>query len=74
MKFTVAERMKGAFTDYPIIDIDGIRINFPEGWGLIRASNTQPALVLRFEAKDQAALDEIRSKVEAELKRVLEEK
>ena len=74
VKFTVAERMKGAFTDYPVIDIDGIRINFPEGWGLIRASNTQPALVLRFEAKDQAALDEIRSKVEAELKRVLEEK
>jgi len=43
-------------TRYPINTIDGVRISFPEGWGLIRASNTQPILVLRFEAKDPAAL------------------
>ncbi|MCK4911952.1 MAG: phosphomannomutase/phosphoglucomutase, partial [Thermodesulfovibrionales bacterium] len=72
VKFTVAEKMKGAFTDYPVIDIDGIRINFPEGWGLIRASNTQPALVMRFEAKDEASLAKIKSMVEAELDRVLQ--
>ena len=36
--------------DHEVIDIDGARINFGQGWGLVRASNTQPVLVLRFEA------------------------
>jgi phosphomannomutase/phosphoglucomutase len=70
-KFKVAEEMKAAFRDYPVIDIDGVRINFPDGWGLIRASNTQPALVLRFEARDRASLERIRDTVEGELKKVL---
>lgn len=72
-KFRVAEKMKAAFRDYPVIDIDGVRINFPDGWGLIRASNTQPALVLRFEASDEAALTKIRDTVEDELGKVLKE-
>ena len=38
---------------YEVIEIDGVRVNFPGGWGLVRASNTQPALVMRFEASDQ---------------------
>ncbi len=71
-KFEVPELMKEAFKNYPVVDIDGIRIQFPEGWGLIRASNTQPALVLRFEAKDQASLEKIKSTVEGELKKVTE--
>jgi phosphomannomutase/phosphoglucomutase len=50
---------------YPIIDIDGARIEFPDGWGLIRASNTQPVIVLRAEAEDQAALGRIRAELEA---------
>jgi phosphomannomutase/phosphoglucomutase len=70
-KFEIAERMKAAFRDYPVIDIDGVRINFPEGWGLIRASNTQPALVLRFEASSPTALARIRSTVEGELEKVI---
>jgi len=45
---------------YDIIDIDGVRILFDDGWGLVRASNTQPALVLRFEAMSEARLKEIR--------------
>ena len=61
----------GAFRDYPVIDIDGVRIHFPDGWGLIRASNTQPALVLRFEASSPAALARIRSTVEGELGKVV---
>jgi phosphomannomutase/phosphoglucomutase len=69
-KFEVPSLVKDAFADYPIIDIDGIRIQFPEGWGLIRASNTQPALVLRFEARDEESLKKIRRKVERELRRV----
>ncbi|MBU8921920.1 MAG: phosphomannomutase/phosphoglucomutase [Bacteroidales bacterium] len=45
-----------------VIDIDGARVKFGSGWGLIRASNTQPVLVLRFEASDLESLDEIRKK------------
>ena len=50
-----------------IITIDGIRVRFDEGWGLIRASNTQPALVLRFEASSQAHLSQIRDYLEGQL-------
>lgn len=68
-KFAIAEQAKEYFRQhYPIIDIDGVRIQFPEGWGLIRASNTQPALVLRFEAKSAEKLEEYRALVEAKLK------
>lgn len=51
-----------------IVIIDGIRTIFNDGWGLIRASNTQPALVLRFEAGSEAQLTAIRAAIEAELK------
>ncbi len=70
-KFEVPEKMKEAFRDYEVIDIDGARIQFPEGWGLVRASNTQPALVLRFEARDEESLKRIKSTVEAELEKVM---
>lgn len=49
---------------YEVIDVDGARVNFPDGWGLVRASNTQPALVLRFEAQSGNRLQEIRDLVE----------
>ncbi|RMH37583.1 MAG: phosphomannomutase/phosphoglucomutase [Nitrospirae bacterium] len=50
-----------------LVTIDGVRVQFPEGWGLIRASNTQPALVLRFEAATPEALQKIRHFLESEL-------
>jgi len=50
--------------DYDIIDIDGMRINFGDGWGLLRASNTEPALVMRFEAPNKARLQELRNLIE----------
>ncbi len=53
--------------EYKVVDIDGVRIEFPDGWGLIRASNTQPALVLRFEAQTEERLSEIRSLIEEKL-------
>lgn len=52
-----------------IIDIDGVRVEWPDGWGLLRPSNTQPILVLRFEAKTEARLAAIRKIVEQELAR-----
>ncbi|HEY2989573.1 MAG TPA: phosphomannomutase/phosphoglucomutase [Candidatus Binatia bacterium] len=68
-KFAITERATEFFRQrYPIIDVDGVRIQFPEGWGLIRASNTQPALVLRFEAQSEEKLNEYRRIVEAKLK------
>ena len=53
-----------------IIDIDGVRVLFEDGWGLVRASNTQPVLVLRFEAISQTRLSEIKSLVESALSEI----
>jgi phosphomannomutase/phosphoglucomutase len=52
---------------YPTVTIDGVRWRTPEGWGLIRQSNTQPILVLRFEAQDAVALARIRDEAAAVL-------
>jgi phosphomannomutase / phosphoglucomutase len=51
------------------VDIDGVRINLDDGWGLIRASNTQPVLVLRFEAETKDRLNEIIAMVQEQLKK-----
>ena len=65
-KFELVERVKESFRkEYPIVDVDGVRVLFPNGWGLVRASNTQPALVLRFESKSPERLKEIRALVES---------
>jgi phosphomannomutase / phosphoglucomutase len=63
-KFAIVERAAAHFAArYPVNTIDGVRITFPKGWGLLRASNTQAVLVLRFEATDPAALDAYRGEV-----------
>ncbi|HEX7918318.1 MAG TPA: phosphomannomutase/phosphoglucomutase, partial [Gemmatimonadales bacterium] len=63
-KFAIVERAAKHFAaKYPVNTIDGVRMTFPKGWGLIRASNTQPILVLRFEATDAAARDAYRREV-----------
>jgi len=66
----VAEATERFRRRYPVIDIDGARVVFEDGWGLVRASNTQPALVLRFEALSEARLDEIRRLVESTLAQI----
>jgi len=59
-KFEVPEVLKREFAGkYRVIDIDGARVEFGDGWGLVRASNTQPAVVVRFEARTAARLAEI---------------
>jgi len=61
-KFEVVKRLTEAFKqEYEIIDVDGARVLFGDGWGLVRASNTQPILVLRFEAKTEERLAQIRN-------------
>jgi phosphomannomutase/phosphoglucomutase len=70
VKFQVVEEAKKHLArDHTIIDNDGVRVLFPEGWGLIRASNTQTALVLRFEATSEAALQKIRAVIESQIKK-----
>ena len=63
-KFGVVERSAAHFAArYSVNQIDGVRIAFPDGWGLLRASNTQPVLVLRFEATSPEALERYRAEV-----------
>ena len=54
--------------EHDVVDVDGVRVLFGEGWGLLRASNTQPVLVLRFEACTRERLEEIREAMEAFLR------
>jgi phosphomannomutase/phosphoglucomutase len=59
VKFRVVEAVKAQFEGrHPLVDIDGVRVTFEQGWGLVRASNTQPALVVRVEAQSVALRDE----------------
>lgn len=69
-KFLLIEKLcqlKGNFGDGNVSTIDGLRVDYPNGWGLCRASNTTPVLVLRFEADDEQALEEIKEKFKAQL-------
>lgn len=73
LKFRVAEKMQAAFPEQKVTTIDGARINFEDGWALVRASNTQPVLVLRFEARDMTSLNRIRALVEERLAAVIQQ-
>ena len=68
----VKELLKNPPSDFPkivnIIDVDGVRINFEKGWGLVRASNTTPVLVTRFESTDEHLAKEYEEKVNALIK------
>ncbi len=73
-KFDVVQKATDVFRkQYDVIDIDGARVLFDDGWGLVRASNTQPVLVLRFEAMSEERLNEIREIVEAVLAEIQQE-
>ena len=64
VKFEISERIKNKISKkHKISDIDGIRILYPDGWGLIRASNTQPMMVVRCEGKTQESLEKIMNEV-----------
>jgi len=68
-KFDVVARAVEHFRrSHDVNDVDGVRVLFGDGWGLIRASNTQPILVLRFEARSAERLQEIRAELEGWLR------
>ncbi len=65
-KFEIVQRAAKHFAaKYPVSTLDGVRITFAQGWGLLRASNTQPVLVLRFEAASESAVASYRTEVES---------
>jgi phosphomannomutase/phosphoglucomutase len=61
----ILEELVQVFAAYPISRLDGVRIQFPEGWALARLSVTEPLITLRFEAHTEEALDEIQAIVRA---------
>lgn len=70
LKFQIVSELREYFRSrFEVIDIDGARVLFPDGWGLVRASNTQPILVLRFEAKTPQRLQEIQNLFYEQLKK-----
>jgi phosphomannomutase/phosphoglucomutase len=70
LKFSVVREVAKEFEGRrKVVDVDGVRVIFPHGWGLLRASNTQPVLVMRFEAENDDLLREYRAEVESALER-----
>jgi phosphomannomutase/phosphoglucomutase len=63
IKFKIAQEAQSAFKEFQVDTIDGVRVTFDKGWGLVRASNTQPVLVMRFEAESEALLEEYKKTV-----------
>jgi phosphomannomutase/phosphoglucomutase len=71
-KFEVVRRVAEHFKKtHPVIDVDGARVDFGDGWGLVRASNTTPLLVLRFEADTDARVQELRTLVEGKVREAM---
>ena len=72
VKFKIVEEVRRALAArYPVVDIDGVRANFPQGWALVRASNTQAVLVMRFEADTAEALEAIKKEVKKEVEEAI---
>ncbi len=70
-KFVICERLRDELAaEHSVIAIDGVRVEFDDGWGLARASNTGPHIILRFEAQTESRLAEIRQLVEGKLARI----
>jgi len=73
VKFKIVDEVKKELAKkYPVNDIDGIRVSYPNGWALVRASNTQAALVLRYEADTPEDLEAIRKEVGTALERAIQ--
>ena len=70
-KFGIVEAVTKSFIEQGlnVVTVDGARVEFGDGWGLVRASNTSPKLILRFEAKTQEKLDEIRDIILSEVRK-----
>lgn len=73
-KFLVVEKVAEIVRKrHQVVDVDGVRVPFAQGWGLVRASNTQPVLVMRFEATSEKLLNEYRAEIEEIVERAKKE-
>lgn len=69
-KFSVVEKIKNAFKNkYEVIETDGARIIFENGWGLVRVSNTEPEISIRFESKTKSGFEKIKNILNKEIKK-----
>ncbi len=74
IKFSVIERLKEIYRGkFEMIDIDGVRVLFRDGWALARPSNTQPVIVLRFEAESEESLKRLEKMVKEDLEKIMKE-
>src|ERR1700761_1580201 len=74
VKFKVVEKVAEVLRkSRPVVEVDGVRVPFDQGWGLVRASNTQPVLVMRFEASSKHLLQQYRSEIEEIVERAKKE-
>lgn len=73
VKFKIPERAQKAFSEYEVNTIDGVRIQMEHGWALVRASNTQPVLVMRFEAENTKELDAYQALVKSRIDQIARE-
>lgn len=74
MKFRVVEKVADRIRQhYAVVDVDGVRVPFEHGWGLVRASNTQPVLVMRFEAANEDWLNRYKLEMEQAVEKAKEE-
>lgn len=73
VKFKIVDEVRKELAeDHPVIDIDGVRASYPRGWALVRASNTQAVLVLRFEADTPEDLEAIRLDIKQKLEKAIQ--
>ncbi len=70
IKFLIAKKAQTSFSEYEVSTIDGVRIKFENGWGLVRASNTQPVLVMRFEADSEENLEKYKNIVSTKIEEI----
>ncbi len=70
IKFAVVAKAQQSFPEYEVNTLDGVRISFAKGWGLVRASNTQAALVMRFEAESEQDLNQYQQLVESRIEEI----
>ena len=70
LKFKVVEQAQKAFPEYKVDTLDGVRVAFDQGWGLVRASNTQPVLVMRFEAQSEENLEKYKTVITSRIQEI----
>jgi phosphomannomutase/phosphoglucomutase len=71
-KYEIVEQLKGVYRGrFPVSEIDGVKVYFPDGWALVRVSNTQPAIVVRVEGNTAADMERIQDEFLAHIREAM---